>query len=162
MPKPQSWTNEQLIDAVKNSRSIRMVIQKLGLIPAGGNYSQVSFRIRQLRLDTSHFKGMAWNKGLTYHTSTRPSLESLLVYGSRVQSHKLKTRLFEAGLKEPSCEICGWNKQSVDGRIPVELDHINGIHTDNRIKNLRILCPNCHSLQPTHRGKNKKVSLRLQ
>jgi 5-methylcytosine-specific restriction endonuclease McrA len=45
------------------------------------------------------------------------------------------------------------------GRITVELDHINGDHYDNRIENLRILCPNCHSLQPTHRGRNKKIRL---
>ena len=45
-------------------------------------------------------------------------------------------------------------KKSIDGRIPLELDHINGDRHDNRIKNLRILCPNCHSLQPTHRGRN--------
>ena len=47
-------------------------------------------------------------------------------------------------------------EKSEDGRIPVELDYINGDHHDNRIKNLRILCPNCHSLQLTHRGKNKR------
>ncbi|QQS22454.1 HNH endonuclease [Candidatus Saccharibacteria bacterium] len=58
--------------------------------------------------------------------------------------------------KKPKCEICGWEERSIDGRIPVELDHINGIHSDNRLENLRILCPNCHSLQPTHRGRNKK------
>jgi 5-methylcytosine-specific restriction endonuclease McrA len=43
-----------------------------------------------------------------------------------------------------------------DGRIPVELDHVNGDKSDNRIENLRILCPSCHSLQPTHRGLNQK------
>ncbi|MGB4076287.1 MAG: HNH endonuclease [Minisyncoccia bacterium] len=39
--------------------------------------------------------------------------------------------------------------------MPVELDHVNGDRHDNRIENLRILCPNCHSLKPTHRGRNK-------
>lgn len=52
------------------------------------------------------------------------------------------------------CEDCGWAKSSEDGRIPVELDHINGDRHDNRLENLRILCPNCHSLRLTHRGKN--------
>ena len=160
MPKQRSWTDEQLIEAVKLSYSLRAVIASLGLIPAGGNYAQVQARIQALELDTMHFTGSRWNVGKTYHTSKRPTLELLLVNGSGTQSYKLKKRLFEAGIKKPQCELCGWAEKAKDGRIPVELDHINGSHSDNRLENLRILCPNCHSLQPTHRGKNKKVQLR--
>lgn len=159
MPKTRSWTDEQLIDSVKRSYSVRAVINELGLIPAGGNYAQVKTRIRTLNLNTTHFKGMGWNKGMNYHTSSRPSLESLLIENGTVQSYKLKRRLYESGLKTEVCELCGWAQMSADGRIPLELDHINGVHSDNRIENLRILCPNCHSLQPTHRGRNKKVHL---
>lgn len=86
----------------------------------------------------------------------RRSLEEILTRNSRYQSYKLKRRLFAAGLKKPSCELCGWSKEAKDGRIPLELDHMNGDRYDNRIENLRILCPNCHSLQPTHRGLNKR------
>jgi hypothetical protein len=154
----KNWNDEDLMEAVRAAHSYRKVIQLLGLIPAGGNYVQVQYRIKALGLDTSHFKGMGWNKGTTYHTSVRPPIASLLVLGSRVQSYKLKKRLFEEGIKIPQCELCGWAEKALDGRIPVELDHINGDRDDNRLDNLRILCPNCHSLQPTHRGKNKKVA----
>ena len=159
MPNKKSWSDEQLIEAVLISKSYRSVITKLGLIPAGGNYVQVQARIQALDLDVSHFTGMKWNKGTTYHTKTRPQINELLVKGGMTQSFKLKKRLYEEGLKQPLCELCGWAKVSIDGRIPLELDHINGDHNDNRIENLRILCPNCHSLQPTHRGRNKKVGL---
>jgi Zn finger protein HypA/HybF involved in hydrogenase expression len=159
MPKQRSWSDQQLKNAVVTSTSYREVIKKLCLIPAGGNYVQVKAKIRELALDTSHFTGARWNVGKKYHTKIRPPLAELLIQNSTAQSFKLKKRLFEENIKTAVCELCGWAKMSEDGRIPVELDHINGVHTDNRLENLRILCPNCHSLQPTHRGKNKKVHL---
>jgi 5-methylcytosine-specific restriction endonuclease McrA len=159
MPKKCSWSDDQLVVAVKSCYSYRSVLIALKLVPAGGNYMQVQARIRTLGLTTEHFTGSRWNAGKKYHTKTRTPLKDLLVNGSTVQSYKLKIRLYENGLKLPSCELCGWAERSIDGRIPLELDHINGVHSDNRLENLRILCPNCHSLQPTHRGKNKKVKL---
>lgn len=160
MPKKRSWDELQLIEAVKTSTSFRAVLIKIGLVPAGGNYEHVVRITRELSLDTTHFMGKGWNKGWTFDPRIpQTPLHKLLVDGSMVQSFVLKRRLFKEGLKTPKCEFCGWAKKSVDGRIPVELDHINGKHNDNRIENLRVLCPNCHSLQPTHRGKNKKVRL---
>lgn len=160
MPKQRSWTDEQLKIAVLGSRSYRGVLIKLNLIPAGGNYDQIRRRIKDLELDMKHFTGMGWNVGLQFKPKVATPLEELLVEGIDVQSFKLKKRLFDSKLKKPKCEMCGWNKMSTDGRIPVELDHINGDRKDNRLENLRVLCPNCHSLQPTHRGRNKKVKLK--
>lgn len=154
--KKKKWTAEQLRSAAKGSYSIRQVIKTLGLIPAGGNYIQVQNYLKLLKIDTGHFKGKAWNKGLRGLGKPRSKLEDILNLESAYQSYKLKKRLFAAGLKKPECEICGWAEKANDGRIPLELDHINGIRNDNRLSNLRILCPNCHSLQPTHRAKNKK------
>lgn len=151
-----------MISAVVASKSIRSVIIKLGLVPAGGNYVQIQRAIERLQLDTTHFSGKGWYEGWqsAYKRAERlRDLQAVLVKGSTVQSFGLKKRLFHAGIKEPKCELCGWSEVSQDGRIPVELDHINGNRYDNRIENLRILCPNCHSLQLTHRGRNKKVLL---
>lgn len=159
MPKTRSWTDEALVKAVKESRSYRMVLIKLQLIPAGGNYEQIKRRIRELAITTEHFTGMGWNVGLTFVPKPPQAIEKLLVLDSPAQSYVLKKRLFLEGLKQPKCEMCGWHEISEDGRVPVELDHINGDHHDNRLENLRILCPNCHSLQLTHRGRNKKVRL---
>jgi 5-methylcytosine-specific restriction endonuclease McrA len=160
MPKNRSWTDEELVAAVARSFSYRMVLVELKLIPAGGNYDQIKKRIGILNIDNSHFTGSRWNVGVRRkRTRYGQRLSELLVENSDYQSFKLKTRLFSEGLKKQECELCSWNEMSVDGRIPLELDHINGVHSDNRLENLRILCPNCHSLQPTHRGRNKKTAL---
>lgn len=153
----RSWTDQQLEHAVKNSKSLRQVLLALNLRPAGGNYDQVKRYIQKARLNTDHFTGQGWNKGMRGIGVYRTKLTDVLVKGSHYQSFKLKKRLFKEGLKTPYCEECGWAKRAIDGRLPLELDHINGDKYDNRIENLRILCPNCHSLKPTDRGRNKKT-----
>ncbi len=156
MERKKSWSDRQLITLVKTSFSLRRVIRGLGLVPAGGNYAQVSRRIKDLNLSTAHFKGQAWNRDLKGTGRPFTRLEAILINPSYYQSYKLKNRLFMAELKKPQCEECGWAKYSKHGRLPLELDHVNGNRYDNRLGNLRILCPNCHSLKETHRGLNRK------
>lgn len=153
-PRTTRWTDDELRAAVATSRSVAQVISTLGLIPAGGNYEHIQRKIKKLALDSSHFTGMGWSRGSI--TGPRAPVTRILVEGRPTGSHHLKKRLFREGLKRPACELCGWAERASDGRIPVELDHINGDNDDNRLENLRILCPNCHSLQPTHRGLNRK------
>lgn len=150
------WTKEQLSEAVKTSTSFRQVLSKLNLRQAGSNYVQLKKYISENSLKTKHFKGRAWNKGLTGFHYYRIPLEKVLIKNRYSQSYKLKKRLFVAGIKKEKCEICGWAQKTKDGRIPLELDHVNGKRIDNRIENLRILCPNCHSLTDSYRGRNIK------
>ena len=148
-----TYSEQELLEAVKTSTSIRQVLDKLNIVPAGGNYQTTNRRIQKLNIDTSHFTGQAWNRGKVIGPK-RP-IEKYLVENSVVQSFKLKGRLIAEGLKEHKCECCGiteWNGKPA----PIELDHINGNHHDNRLENLRILCPNCHAQTDTYRGKNKK------
>lgn len=152
--RQRTWTEAQLRDAAKNARSIRQILQRLGLKMAGGNYAQIKKYLRIFSI-TVELKGHGWSKGLKGIGTPRIALRDILIADSDFQSFKLKNRLFKEGLKSQYCEECGWAKKSKDGRLPLELDHINGDPRDNRLENLRILCPNCHSLKPTHRGLNK-------
>lgn len=149
----KGWTDEQLVLACKESYSIAQVLRTLGLIPAGGNYSTINRKIKELNIDTSHFTSQRWSKGKIL--GPRRPIEELLIFG-RTQSDRLRRRLISSGLKEHRCERCG-NTSWLDGPIPLELDHVDGVHDNNTIENLRLLCPNCHALTPTYRGKNIKA-----
>src|SRR3989344_2994039 len=153
MPRRRSWTVAQLKEATKSSPSFRQVLIKLELRETGGNYDQLKKYFKEHQISIAHFRGGAWNKGLTGIGTPRIPLEKILVKGSYFLSSKLKKRLFAAGLKPKHCEQCGWSKLAAGGYLPLELDHINGDRHDNRIENLRVLCPNCHSLTPYHRGR---------
>lgn len=154
--KKKRWTEQQLREAVRNSTSIRQVLGKLNLKQAGGNYAQIKKYLKFYKINTKHFKGKGWSKGLKGIGKPIIPIKNILVKNSDFQSYKLKKRLFAEKIKLPKCEECGWSERSTDGRLPLELDHINGNSRDNRIQNLRILCPNCHCLKPTHRGRNRK------
>jgi len=85
----------------------------------------------------------------------RKPLADCLTANSSTQTYGLKLRLWRDGLKPQYCEECGWARRAADGRLPLEMDHINGDPYDNRLENLQILCPNCHSLRANHRGLSK-------
>jgi len=156
MNKKRSWNEKDLKSAVKKATSIRQVLKLLGLKLAGGNYTQIGKYIKEYEIDSKHFTGKAWNKGKKLKVNPRILLVDILKKNSYFQSYKLKKRLFAANLKPMHCEECGWHKKTEDGRLPLELHHINGDARDNRIENLAVLCPNCHSLKPSHRGRNIK------
>lgn len=70
------------------------------------------------------------------------------------QTYKLKQRLLEAGIKENKCEVCGiedWNGAPIN----MELHHKDGDRTNHILKNLLMICPNCHSQTDNYRAKNK-------
>ncbi len=156
--RKRSWTENSLTNAVKSSFSYRQVLVKLGLREAGGNYEQIKKYIAEYKLDIGHFKGRGWNIGLRGIGKALIPLEKILIQGSLFQSYKLKKRLFAAGLKQQYCEKCGWAQRTESGYLPLELDHINGDRHDNRLENLRVLCPNCHSLTKNHRGRKNRLN----
>lgn len=147
---------EEVREIVINSNSIADVLRALNLIPAGGNYKTMQNFIKAHNVDTSHFSGKLWNKGKTWiNGRARKPLSEILVLESTFNSYALKNRLFDEGVKEKICEDCGlteWRELP----IALELHHVNGDNTDNRIENLQVLCPNCHAYTDNYRGKNQK------
>lgn len=159
--KLHKYTEIQLREACASSLSIRESLQKLGVIPAGGNYATFKKAVDFFKIDTAHFLGRSANQGNKHRGGVAAaSLDSLLVEGGTAQSYKLKLRLLREGILEAKCSACylsTWNSElsnNLDVSIPLELDHINGIRNDNRLSNLRLLCPNCHALTDTYRAKN--------
>lgn len=152
------YTKEVLESLVKECSSIRQLLNKLNLKEAGGNYKNIKARLNQFNIDYSHFTGSLWNKGKTW-TKKTTNVEDKLIENCNYSSglpystHKLKLLLLKTGKKEYKCECCK-NTKWLDKPINLELHHINGINNDNRIDNLLLLCPNCHSYTDNYRGKN--------
>jgi hypothetical protein len=149
--KLRSYTDAELINATTLSKSIRQVLFKLKLKPAGGNYKTVLRTIKELGLDISHFTGKGWNKGQVFQS--KQPLDLYLSNKAPIQSNKLKKRLIKDKVFTPICSSC-LNSMWLGKPIPLELDHIDGNFGNNQLNNLRLLCPNCHAQTPTYRGKN--------
>jgi hypothetical protein len=152
---------EDVSRAVSVSYSAAQALRALGLVVAGGNYATLRGWIRDYSLDTSHWLGKAHLRGRRNEHAPKYDLSYILVVDSpyRGGTHLLKQRLIAAGLLTEVCDRCGlsdWQGES----ISLHLDHINGHRFDHRLQNLRILCPNCHSLTATYCGRNKKLRSR--
>lgn len=148
----------KVLQAVNSSTSIRQVLQKLGIIEAGGNYQTIKrfCKIHNIKLD--HFTGKIWSKGKKIGSRKPVSVYLVKDCEYIITTHKLRKRLLSAGVFKHVCLMCQ-NTEWLGQPIPLELEHINGDSNDNRLENLRLLCPNCHAQTPTYRGKNQSRHL---
>jgi hypothetical protein len=152
--RPRRYSQKDLEQAAASSRSIRQTLQVLGIKAEGGNYKTIRRDIDAFGIDTSHFTSRGWRKGEASPVTRVKPLKEVLVRDSTLGTSQLRKRLRRHGLLGHSCQICGvteWMGRS----LTLELDHINGVSNDHRLKNLRLLCPNCHSQTATFRGRNQ-------
>lgn len=149
------WTREVLAEAVASSTNMCDVLRRLGVEVVGGQHTHIGRRVKAYGIDVSHFRPPS-QQGKPWRPRTP---EGLLVRQTgpdarRIPSDRLTWAMAEAGVGK-RCARCG-NEGVRRGRpLRLEIDHINGDWRDNRIENLRFLCPNCHSATDNYRGRGK-------
>jgi 5-methylcytosine-specific restriction endonuclease McrA len=153
MGRKRSWSDEQFAAAVAQARSVRQVLQVLGLVATGGNYVSVRRHVTRLGLSTDHFLGNRWNIGVSPGLPPIPLTEILVENSAYTNRDRMKRRLLREGMLANRCYECGltdWRGKP----ISLQLEHRNGRNNDHRLENLELLCPNCHSQTLTFAGRN--------
>jgi hypothetical protein len=148
----------KLEEIIKTSKTQTECLNKMGLRAAGGNYKTLKKYIEKYSISTDHFKPdeVRLEKLINLGIGREIEIENVLISGSTYNRVRLKERLYNLGLKNRCCEICGQGEEWMGKKMSLIIDHINGIWNDNRIENLRIVCPNCNATLDTHCGKNNK------
>ena len=145
-------TKEEMTKVLDLSKSMREVILSFGLQPNGsGGYRNIKKRIVGLGLEIPKYNyfGEGYKK-------QRHSDEIVYCENSQFPRQHLKKRIIKENLIDYKCEKCENIGNWVGNKLSLHLDHKIGINDDNRIENLRFLCPNCHSQTFTYGGKSRK------
>jgi len=133
---------------VSNSFSYSEILKKLQLNISNGNYKTLKRRINEENISCFHFKKIGIRQ-------IKHKLHDVLIQNSPyINTNSLKERLLREGLLVNKCSSCGINNNWNGNLLSLQMDHINGVSNDNRIENLCILCPNCHSQTKTYAGKS--------
>ncbi|MFJ9035548.1 HNH endonuclease [Streptomyces sp. NPDC102406] len=150
-PEPRvRHTAERLRAVVAQSHGIKDVVRHLGISNVGGNQAHISRRIAALGLDTSHFTQAGRRaKGTLGTTLSLRSPDDGRVPGNRLRRELLRRHVPQR------CAACG-RTEWLGEPIALEVDHVSGEWWDNRPENLRLLCPNCHAVTDTYRGRKRR------
>lgn len=154
----RKYDKEWLQELCASSYSYAEVLTKAGRKYAGGNVQILKKKIAEYEIDTSHFTGQKWRDSphqTKKHVSREKySLEEVFKKDSPVTQKVLRGYVERHQMLEYKCQNCGCDGHWQNGIIALEIDHIDGNNTNNEITNLRYLCPNCHALTETYRGRN--------
>lgn len=156
MPRTRSsviWdvSSSEFAGVVSQSSTLTAIAKRLNACPQAGTFKIIKTRLREENVDHSHISlGRDHAKGKRGGLpSVAIPLEQILVEGSAYSRASLKRRLLKAGLLENTCAICNLGPEWQQKPLSLRLDHENGIYNDNRLENLRLICPNCDSQLPT-------------
>lgn len=146
-------TKAEMKKLLDESKSMREVILKLGLQPNGSSgYTNVKNKIVKLGLEIPKYNFYG-----TGHSKRKYSNDEVFCIGSTLPRQKVKNRIMKEKLIKYKCSGCGNDGEHNGKVLSLHLDHINGVNDDNRLENLRFLCPNCHSQTETYAGKANKT-----
>ena len=150
-----SYDKNKLEEIILTSFSYREVLTKLNKSKSGPQYKILRKYINKWNISIEHFDTHYRLKETKKNGIKNFPIEHWLQVGSNIASSSLKEKIYKEGLKERECEICGQGEEWMGQKMSLILDHINGVNDDNRLENLRIVCPNCNATLPTHcRGGN--------
>ena len=153
MPRGPRYTEDEARAAVAASISYTDALRRLGMRPAGGNHATLKKYVERIWcIPTDHFDPDAARIEALRRREPIALAEVLVEHSTYSRGH-LKKRLYAEGLKRPVCELCAQGELWRGRRMSLILDHVNGRATDNRLENLRIVCPNCAATFDTHCGK---------
>jgi hypothetical protein len=153
------YTEEEARAAIAASTSYAEALRRLGMRAAGGNHLTLRRYARDIwRIPTDHFDPHALTRGSgnALRRLARPLEEILVEHSTYTNRGHLKRRLYEEGLRQPICELCGQGEIWRGRRMSLILDHINGVADDHRLENLQIVCANCAATLDTHCGKQNR------
>ena len=158
----RQYTKEWLEELCKDSYSYAEVLRKAGRKQAGGNQSILKKKIEEFNIDISHFTGERWQWSPNLQTTLKEDAinrekytrKEVFCKNSPVTQKMLRGYIERHKIKEYKCENCGCDGNWQGGIISLELHHKDGDNTNNELNNLQYLCPNCHALTDTYRGKN--------
>lgn len=149
-----NWNIEEIKEAVQTSTTFSDVLRKLNIPIVGNNSKTLKNILEEHNIDYSHFTGRAKSYKTNYVKA-----ENYLDNNKFIKAYQLKKKLLKEKIKENKCEICGLTEW-LGKPLIIQLHHINGNNTDNRLENLQMLCPNCHSQTDSYCGKANTNSIK--
>jgi hypothetical protein len=140
---------------IESSETYSEMLRKMGLKITGTNYKKLKKFISDNKINTE--KLLSIGEFLSKYRSVREhTLEEVLKEHSIYGRTGLKAKLYKYNIKSRKCEMCSQGEEWNGKKMSLILDHINGVSDDNRLDNLRILCPNCNATLDTHCGRNNR------